>query len=201
MNANTPTTPPTVHPNGEPGSYWPPVASPKKSHTKRNILAIIAGAGLIVVGLAAMLVLTMSALGTAHSQTAAANASLGRANSSLGAARASNASLHGQLASSQAQLAAQQGKEVVGTWTQPDGSTPLTWVFNADHTMTVTVKGNSSMPGTWGIGSGTLITDVPVTVPASVNANAIAETAKISFSGNTMTETFPDGSVWVLTRS
>ncbi len=39
--------PPLVHPNGEPGSYWPPV-TPPKNHTTRNVLLICAGAALVV---------------------------------------------------------------------------------------------------------------------------------------------------------
>ena len=37
---------PLVHPNGEPGSYWPPVQPPKNNHTTRKVLLICGGAAL-----------------------------------------------------------------------------------------------------------------------------------------------------------
>jgi hypothetical protein len=50
FDANTPTIPP-IAPNGEPGSYWPPVQPPRppKNHTTRNVLAICGGAVLVLI--------------------------------------------------------------------------------------------------------------------------------------------------------
>lgn len=146
----------------------------------------------LVCAMAAMLVLMMSSLGTAHNQTAAAN-------SSLGTSRASNASLRGQLASSQAQLAAQQGRELVGTWKLTGANSGTTYVFNANHTATLTGSGGT-WSGYWAVATpNRLVLDdqgLGPTLPSSEGGGPsdMGFAPAFVINGNNMTWTYGSGS-------